>query len=130
MALPTLDAQAVPVPISAPVNTPVLSGTTNKTPVNHNASNSGGRDRVYISTATSTLALNGAGRLCRLHVVGTGGTLGNVTIYDALTATGNPIFGPTSPSAGQIIDIQFPVGTGIYIVTAAATTLWATWETY
>jgi hypothetical protein len=128
MAQPSLDGQTVPV--AGAITTPVLTGAANKTPVTHNASNSGGRAYAAISTATTTLVLTGAGRLCRIHVPGTGGTLGNVTVYDSLTATGTVLFGPTSPSAGQIIDLQIPVGTGITVVTAAATAAIVTYESY
>lgn len=93
----------------------------NDIPSSYNEGNAGGWKFAHISTATTTLVLTGAGWLRKIHVPGTGGTPGNITIYDALTATGNPIYGPTTPSAGQIIDIQRRVGTGITVVTAAAT---------
>lgn len=127
MAFPTLDGQVVPV--AGQITSPVLTGAANKTPVGHNASNSGGRAYAPISATTNAI-LNGAGRLCRIHCVGTGGTIGAITAYDSLTGAGTVIFGPTTPTAGQIFDLQIPVGTGISVVLAAATTILVTWETY
>lgn len=97
-------------------------------PLQYNESNSGGSAYVAISTATTTTVLSAPGRLCRVHVPGTGGTLGDVTIYDNTAGSGTAIYGPTSPSAGDVIDLQIPVQTGITVVTAAATTLIVTFE--
>lgn len=95
----------------------------NDIPSVYNEGNAGGWKVNRISTATSTTVLTGAGWLRKLHIPGTGGTLGNITVYDNTSATGTPIYGPTTPSAGAIIDIQRRVSTGIFVVTASATTV-------
>jgi hypothetical protein len=94
----------------------------------YNESNSGGSQYVAISTATTTTVSGTPSRLCCIHVVGTGGTLGAITIYDAATATGSPIFSQAAPLGGDIYDLQLPLQTGLTIVTAAATTLLVTYE--
>ena len=77
-----------------------------------------------ISTATTTTSKAAAGFLHGLSI--NGGTLGAITIYDALTATGTPKFTIT-PSAGLLLphfhQINAVFNTGITIVTAAATVL-------
>lgn len=65
----------------------------------------------------------GGGRVHRLHVPGTGGTPGNVKILDTadpLGAAGITLFGPTTPAAGSILDLQLPCKLGILIQSPAA----------
>ena len=117
------------LPLGASVTQRTLADAGgNIRPLQYNESNSGGSQYAAISTATTTTVLSAPGRLCRIHVPGTGGTLGNVTVYDNTSGSGTAIYGPTSPSAGDIIDLQLPVQTGITVVTAAATTLIVTYE--
>jgi hypothetical protein len=72
-----------------------------------------------ISTAATTLVKSGAGFIHQLRVAG--GTLGAITVYDSLTASGNIIIPTVTPTqAGLLIeDVKF--STGLTIVTAAAT---------
>lgn len=125
MALTEVD-QTIPIPTSVVQKT--RSDGTRIMPVQLTDNVGGGSKKTYISTATTTTVLTGGGWLKKIIVPGAGGTLGNVTVYDALTATGNPIWGPTSPSAGQILELQIRCDTGITVVTASATTLWAHYD--
>jgi len=74
-----------------------------------------------ISTAATTLVKTGAGFLHKLLVPG--GTLGAVTVYDSLTASGTIIVPTVTPVAGGVLieDVEF--FTGLTIQTAAATVL-------
>jgi len=65
----------------------------------------------------------GGGRVHRLHVPGAGGTLGNVKILDSADptgASGTVLFGPTTPAAGSIVDLQLPCKLGILVQSPAA----------
>lgn len=118
------------MPLGGSVTQEVISdGSGNIRPLQYNESNSGGSRYAAISTATTTVVSNSPGRLCRIHVPGTGGTPGNITIYDNASAgSGQVLYGPTTPSAGQIIDIQAPVQSGITVVTASAMVCYVTYE--
>ena len=82
---------------------------------------------MAVSTAATTTAA-AARFLCSVEVIGTGGVLGQVTIYDNTTATGSPIW-QQNPLAGAVIPINAPLSTGLTVVTAQATTLIATYST-
>ena len=73
----------------------------------------------------------GGGRVHRLHVPGTGGTPGNVKIMDTADPTGASgivVFGPTTPAAGSISDLQLPCKAGILIQSPAAMVYVVTWS--
>lgn len=83
-----------------------------------------------VSTATTTLVKTGAGQLHQVIVLG--GTLGAITVYDALTAT-NPIAPTFTPvamtgSGPQVYTFDVTFGVGLTIVTAAATALTVTYR--
>lgn len=80
--------------------------------------------KAYIASATTTLVKTGAGGLYRLII---GGTLGAITIYDALTATGTPI-ALFTPAASGVWDIGLKFDTGLTIVTATAMTIAVSYE--
>jgi hypothetical protein len=65
----------------------------------------------------------GGGRVHRIHVPGTGATPGNVKILDSADPAGAAalatIFGPTTPAAGSIIDLQVACRRGILIQSPA-----------
>jgi len=89
---------------------------------------SGGKFYTSISAAGTTVVKPTAGRLARLIVLGSGGTLGNVTVHDSPDASGPVVFGPTTPAAGQVVELQIPCSAGITVVTAAATALLVTYS--
>lgn len=73
----------------------------------------------------------GGGRLHRLHVPGTGGTPGNVKIMDTADPTGASgltVFGPSTPAAGSITDLQLPCALGILIQAPPAMVLLVTYS--
>jgi len=74
-----------------------------------------------VSTAATTLVKNAPGFVHEIRVLG--GTLGNVTVYDSLTATGLVIVPIVTPIQGGVLikDVSFTIG--LTIVTAAATVL-------
>lgn len=74
-----------------------------------------------ISTATTTLVKSGAGYVDEIIVVG--GTLGAVTIYDSLTATGTVLLPTATPVQNGILLRHIVFGTGLCIVTASATVI-------
>lgn len=69
----------------------------------------------------------GAGRIHRIHVPGTGGTPGAVKVLDSNDPTGASslatVFGPTTPAAGSITDLQLPCKLGMLIQAPAAMVL-------
>jgi hypothetical protein len=79
-----------------------------------------------IVTATTTTVKSGAG-FCVLVRCG-GGTLGNVTIYDNTAGSGTVLFGPITPDKGQVLLEAVEFGTGLTIVTAAATELQVSYQ--
>ncbi len=129
MSFLTVVSQQVPIPGSVlqklyeDVSNIVRAAT-------YNESYSGGRQYVVITGPATTLVSAVPGRLCRIHVPGTGGTLGNLTVYDNSAGTGSgPImYGPTTPSTSAIIDIQMPCANGITVVSGSPTTFIVTWE--
>lgn len=74
-----------------------------------------------ISTAVTTVVKSGAGFVHAINVLG--GTLGAITVYDNTSASGTTIWPTFTPLAAQpwIIDASF--GTGLTVVTAAATVI-------
>src|SRR5579864_1528938 len=104
-------SQTIPVPTSAQQK--MASDGTNEYPFSLAENVGGGRKKQYISTATTTLVLSGGGWLKQLVIPGGGGTLGAITVYDALTATGNPVWGPTMPSPSTEIPLNIRCDTGI-----------------
>ncbi|MBV8086912.1 MAG: hypothetical protein JO247_19060 [Chloroflexi bacterium] len=67
----------------------------------------------------------GGGRIHRIHVPGTGGTPGNVKLLDTTDptgASGTVLFGPTTPAAGSITDVQLPFKAGLLIQSSAGMT--------
>jgi hypothetical protein len=66
----------------------------------------------------------GAGRVHRIHVPGSGGTPGAVKVLDSADPTGaSPlatVFGPTTPAAGSITDLQVPCKLGILVQVPAS----------
>ncbi len=102
-------------------------------PVVYNESNSGGRAYAAYTIAQTGIAVTAIpGRLCKIHILGTGGTLGAITVYDGTGTGGTVVFGPTTPvipaQGGLIYDLQMPISTGIFLVTAQATSLIVTYE--
>lgn len=81
---------------------------------------SGGQFRAFIASGSSTTTIkSGIGRVCRISIT-TAGTAA-FTIFDNTTASGNAVFvSPTSTSVGQVIDLSFPVETGITVVNVAS----------
>lgn len=74
-----------------------------------------------ISTATTTTVKTGAGFIDRIRCIG--GTLGNVTIYDNTAASGTVLLPTVTPVANGVLLEHIPFGTGLTIVTAAATVI-------
>ncbi|MFI5267730.1 MAG: hypothetical protein ACHQ7M_10180 [Chloroflexota bacterium] len=66
----------------------------------------------------------GAGRIHRIHVPGSGGTPGAAKVLDSADPTGaSPlatVFGPTTPAAGSITDLQIPCKLGILVQSPAS----------
>ena len=121
MAVRTRASQIVPV--AGSITSSVQQGTTNVESNTNNTSLSGGNANVQSSTAATTVVFTGQARINRIHCTGTGGTLGNVTVYDNTSAAGRVLFGPQQIPAGTWEELQIECGIGITIVTAAATTL-------
>lgn len=120
----------VPLPISSANQASYQDGSSNNRPAQYNESNSGGSQKFKFSTAITQAAFTAPCRACRLHIPGTGGTLGAITIHDnaAGDTSGDVLFGPTTPSAGQIFDLQIPCALGISITTASATVGFLTFD--
>ena len=74
-----------------------------------------------IATATTTLVKTGVGFLG--HIVVNGGTMGSITVYDGIDATGTAIATVASPSAGMVLPYGCVFNVGLCIVTAAATNI-------
>lgn len=72
-----------------------------------------------VSTATTTLIKNGSGFIHQIRVIG--GTLGAITVYDSLTATGSQIVPTVTPTAQGLLIEDVAFATGLTILTAAAT---------
>lgn len=77
-----------------------------------------------ITTATTTVIKSGAGFVHTINILG--GTLGAITVYDNTTGSGTTIIPTITPTATLpcppiILDESF--GTGLTIVTAAATVI-------
>jgi hypothetical protein len=74
----------------------------------------------------------GGSRLHRIHVPGTGGTPGPVKVLDSADPTGAAalatLFGPTTPAAGSVADLQVPCRTGILVQFPAGMTLVLTYS--
>lgn len=81
---------------------------------------------TYISSATTTVCKGGAGHLGKLTVQG--GTAGTIIGYDNTAASGSLLFSfdSTNALAPYVFDIVF--GTGLTIVTSAATKLTVSWN--
>lgn len=78
-----------------------------------------GTYQTAITTATTTTVVTGAKHINEIRVQG--GTLGNVTVYDNTAGSGTVIVPTVTPVQGQVLKVDFDVGTGLTIVTAAAT---------
>jgi hypothetical protein len=78
----------------------------------------GGASKVTLAAATTTAVKGSSGYLGRIFN-GSNSVTGVVSVYDALTATGNPIWSGTL-AAGQVLDFGLPMLTGITVVTAGA----------
>ncbi len=72
-----------------------------------------------IITATTTTIKSGAGYVDEVIVVG--GTLGNVTIYDNIAASGTVLCPTVTPVSGAVILKHCTFATGLTIITVAAT---------
>jgi hypothetical protein len=74
----------------------------------------------------------GGGRIHRIQVPGSGGTPGAVKVLDTGDPTGATglatVFGPTTPAAGSITDLQVPCKLGILIQYPAAMVLLVTYS--
>jgi len=75
-----------------------------------------------ISTATTTTVKTGAGFIHEIRIIG-GTALGDVTVYDSLSASGAVICPAVTPVANSVIIRDIKVSIGLTIVTAAATTI-------
>lgn len=73
----------------------------------------------YISTATTTVVKSGSGFLHTITV--SGGTAGIITVYDNTAASGTVIVAFASTNALNTYIFNETFGTGLTIVTAAAT---------
>lgn len=80
-----------------------------------------GINSVAITTATTTSVKSSAGVIGTLINAGTA-TSGVITIFDNTTASGKTIWSGAL-TAGQVLALGIPCGTGITIVTAAADTI-------
>lgn len=76
---------------------------------------------VVISAAATTLVKTGAGHINELFVPG--GTLGNVTAYDNVAASGTLLLPTVTPVQGGVLLRNVDFLTGLTIVTAAATVI-------
>jgi hypothetical protein len=76
---------------------------------------------AYISGAGTTVVFPGNGHINNIKVAG--GTLGNVTIYDNVAASGSTILPAVTPLQGQELVSDIDTNLGLTIVTAAATIL-------
>ncbi|HEU0169060.1 MAG TPA: hypothetical protein VFS62_14880 [Chloroflexota bacterium] len=81
-------------------------------------------DGQALVPANSTFK-RGGGRVHRIHVPGAGGTPGNVKLIDTSDPTGASgvvLFGPTTPAAGSITDVQLPFKAGLLVQSPAGMT--------
>lgn len=76
---------------------------------------------LVIKTATTTVVKSGSGFIKEIRVLG--GTLGAVTVYDSLTATGSEIVPAVTPAGATVLKKSCAFATGLTIVTAGATIL-------
>lgn len=81
---------------------------------------------TYISTATTTTVKSGSGFLHRIIV--NGGTTGTITIYDNTAASGTIIAAFDTTNAIQSLEFNVTFGTGLTIVTSAATKVTVAWR--
>ena len=84
---------------------------------------------VRITSATDTNAIvSGSGLLINIAVLG--GTAGDITIYDALTATGTPIAVIASAGyvQGQNYQLLTKLDVGLSITTAAASDIFVSFK--
>lgn len=82
---------------------------------------------TIITTAATTVVFSGAGRIKELNVLG--GTLGAVTVYNNVAASGTDVPVPTvTPAVGQVLGRDLNLTIGATVVTAAATLLQVVWE--
>ena len=72
-----------------------------------------------IATAITTLVKSSMGFLG--HIVVNGGTMGSITVYDGVDATGTKIATIAVPSAGMVLPYGCIFAIGLCVVTAAAT---------
>ena len=86
-----------------------------------------GYNSTYISTATTTLVFTGAGILHELSLTET--SVGTITVYDSLTASGTikAVLKASIAEGDYLHDIDFTIG--CTIVTAGASKLTAAWVT-
>lgn len=80
-----------------------------------------GKYSVAITTATTTAVKASGGAIGTIINAG-GATSGAISIYDNTSATGKLIWAGTL-TAGQVLPLGIPCGTGITITTAAANTI-------
>lgn len=81
---------------------------------------------TYISTATTTVCKSGAGHLGKITVQG--GTAGTIIGYDNTAASGTALFSFDSTNALATYTFDVVFGTGLTIVTSAATKLTVSWS--
>ena len=74
-----------------------------------------------ISSATTTTVRSGSGFIYNIRVIG--GTLGAVTVYDNIAASGTVLCPTVTPVQNGILIENCTFGTGLTIVTAAATVI-------
>lgn len=74
---------------------------------------------AVITTATTTQVRTGPGVVHVISILG--GTLGNVTVYDDVAGTSNPIIPTFTPAGAMSIVLDQKFTNGLKVVTAAAT---------
>lgn len=77
------------------------------------------KGRFYQIVNATTYTSNTARRVCKILV--TLGT-GTISVYDATTATGTPIWTKTAVAVGDIYEIDCPLTTALTVVVGATTT--------
>lgn len=129
MSAATVGSQTVPVPTQVTQETNNTAGGVVR-PVQHNKSYSGGRNRLDINSATTTTATASASntveRVCVVSV--TGGTMGQIDIYDNTSASGTKVYSNPTPTQGLVVTLNIPLFTGLTVVTAAATLVSVSYE--
>lgn len=81
---------------------------------------------THISTATTTFVKVGAGHIHTINVQG--GTAGTIIGYDNTVASGTVLFSYDSTNALATYTLDVIFGTGLTIVTSAATKLTVSWS--